>query len=661
MLSRLGAVLRTPVLAALLACSAAGCGGGDDPVGPSGAALTKFAGDEQDGSPGETLFMPLVVLAADAQGIPLSGQTVTFAAVSGGGSVTSSQVTTNLAGIAQTEFTLGPAFGTQTVSATMRGAAPVVFSASAGVAPATQLTIVSGSAQTGTVGAALAAPVVVRAVDQFGNPVPGVFVELTPGAGGGTLTPSAGTTNASGQFSATWVLGQVAGAKTLTASASGLASTTVTATAVAGPASKLTVLSGNEQFGTVGVALPNALTVGVTDAYGNPVGVGTSLAFAVTGGGGSVSPATGATDANGQVSAAWTMGARVGANSLSVTATGLTAATATATASVPIRALDHRVVDAEMSAAMRKIITVSANPSRLNVIDPETGTVQSVALTYAPLSVSVAPDGSRAAVGHDGYLSNVDLTAGAVDGTYLVSVVAGDVVLGGNGYAYVFPGSGVQWTNIRSVNMTTGAVTIQTGNSIYGGTVAKLHPSGSYLYGANRGLSPSDFEKYDIRGGTAVYMYDSPYHGDYSFGGNVWAFEDGSRLIARSGNLFRTSTVQTEDMTYAGSLSGAPGIQGAVHSTPASRVLVVVDGAYSETSPSELRAYDPSALQYMGSVPLPRFNVTGVAGTTQYTADGRFVFFNAAGTRAYALIRAVPESGLALDWGLAAFDRADIP
>jgi chitinase len=657
-LSRLRAVLHTPLLAALLVCSAA-CGS-DDPVAPSGATLTKFAGDEQDGDVGETLFMPLVVLAADARGIPLSGQTVTFAVASGGGSVTSSQVTTNLAGVAQTEFTLGPASGTQTVSATMRGAAPVLFSAIAGGATATQLVVVSGNAQTGTVGAALAAPVVVRASDEFGNPVPGVFVELTPGGGGGTLTPSAGTTNASGQLSATWVLGQVAGAKTLTASSSGLTSATFTATAVAGPASKLTVLSGNEQFGTVGVALPNALTVGVTDSYGNPVGVGTSVVFAVTGGG-SVSPATAATDANGRVSATWTMGTRVGANSLSASATGLTAAPATATASVPIRALDHRVVDAEMSLATGKIVTVSANPSRLNVIDPETGAVQSIALTYAPLSVSVAPDGSRAAVGHDGYLSNVNLTTRAVDGTYLVSVVAGDVVLGGNGYAYVFPGSGAQWTNIRSVNMTTGAVAIQTGNSIYGGTVAKLHPSGSYVYGANRNLSPSDFEKYDIRSGPAAYLYDSPYHGDYSFGGNVWAFEDGSRLIARSGNLFRASAVQAEDMTYAGSLSGASGIQWAVHSTAASRVLVVVDGAYFETSPSELRAYDPSALQYMGSVPLPRFNVTGAASTAQYAAEGYFVFFNAAGTRAYTLIRADPQSGLALDWGLAAFDDADIP
>jgi hypothetical protein len=123
-------------------------------------------------------------------------------------------------------------------------------------------------------------------------------------------------------------------------------------------------------------------------------------------------------------------------------------------------------------------------------------------------------------------------------------------------------------------------------------------------------------------------------------------------------------------MTYAGSLSGAPGIQSAAHSTAASCIVLFLNRTYYvpsgpgivvDATPRELRAFDPSALQYMGSVPLPRVNVAGPGGTTQYTTDGRFVFFNAAGTRAYALVRADPQSGLALDWGLVAFDRQDIP
>ena len=667
MLSRLRAVLRTSLLAAVLACSAA-CGG--NPASPSGARLTKLAGDGQQGSAGEPLYTPLMVRATDAQGGPLADEPVTFAVVNGGGSVTSTQVTTDPSGVAQTAFVLGPAPGTNTASATMRSATPVVFSATAGPGLASQLAVVSGDAQTGTVGAALAAPIVVRATDRFGNPVPYVHVELTPGPGGGSLTPNLGPTNASGQFSATWVLGEVAGPKTLTASAPGLASVALTATAVPGPAAQLRLVSGNLEWGTVGTPLPNPFVVGVTDVYGNAVAAGATVTFTATNGGGSVSPRTVVTDANGQASTSWTMGPRIGFNSIAAAVPDLPMAQATTYASVLVRALGHRVVDAEMSLATGKIVTVSANPSRLNVIDPESGTAQSIALTYAPLSVSVAPDGSRAAVGHDGYLSNVNLATGVVDATYPVSTIAGDVVLAGNGYAYIFPSNAATWTNVRSVDMSTGAVAIDMAHQVITRTVAKLHPSGSYVYAADRGISPSDFEKYDVRGGAAAFLYDSPYHGDYSFGGDVWAFDDGSRLIAYTGNLFRASEVQAEDLTYAGSLANAPGIRWAVHSTAASRILVVLDGTYFvpadpgytvDATPRELRVYDPSALQYLGTVPLPRFNVTGPTSTTQFNADGRFVFFNAAGTRAYALIRADPQSGLALDWGLAAYDRADIP
>jgi hypothetical protein len=653
---------RVALLASLLAASAASCGGGDGPAAPTGTTLIKFAGDEQDGSPGDTLFFPLVVRAADAQGAPVVGRTVTFAIETGGGSLTNAQAETDALGVAETTFILGPVGGVQTVSASMRGAAAVTFSAIATADPATvaQLQVVSGNAQSGQVGAYLANPLVVRAVDQGGNPLAGVYVDFEVPTGDGSVSAESYLTNASGQVSAQWRLGTVAGAKTLTATVAGIPGVTLTATATPGSPATLRVLSGNGQFGTIGTALPNALTVGVADSYGNPVGAGASVSFAVTGGGGSVSPATVTTGTDGRASTTWTMGPRVGGNALSASATGLTSTTATATASVALSALDHRVVDAEMSTVTGRIITVSANPSRLNIIDPETGAVQTVALQYAPLSVSVSLDGARAAVGHDGYLSSVNLLTPAVSGTYAVSSIAGDVVMGGNGYAYVFP-SGSSWTNIRCVNLTTGAVTLQTGFSVNGGTVGKLHPSGSYIYGADRGLSPSDFEKYDIRGGTAAYMYDSPYHGDYDFSGNVWSFDDGSRLIAASGNLFRTSTVQAEDMTYAGSLPGARGTLWATHSTAASRVLLFADGAYAETAPAELRSYDPSSNQYLGSLPLPKFNVAGAAGTTQYTAGGHFVFYNADGKRAYTLIRADAQSGLALDWGLAVFDDVDIP
>ena len=71
------------------------------------------------------------------------------------------------------------------------------------------------------------------------------------------------------------------------------------------------------------------------------------------------------------------------------------------------------------------------------------------------------------------------------------------------------------------ISLATGEETTSSGYSIYAGTVAKLHPGGKAMYGADNGISPSDIEKYDIQSGTASVLYDSPYHGDYAMCGDL--------------------------------------------------------------------------------------------------------------------------------------------
>jgi hypothetical protein len=111
-------------------------------------------------------------------------------------------------------------------------------------------------------------------------------------------------------------------------------------------------------------------------------------------------------------------------------------------------ALEHRVVDAEYDRNEDVIVTVASNPNRLYKMDPETRTAQSVDLSLAPGCVSIRPDGVYAAVGHDGFVSYVDLSAMSVERTYAVTTDAVDIVLASNGWVYVFPRRD-QWETIR--------------------------------------------------------------------------------------------------------------------------------------------------------------------------------------------------------------------
>ncbi len=79
----------------------------------------------------------------------------------------------------------------------------------------------------------------------------------------------------------------------------------------------LVLIAGDGQTGVVGNALAVTPTVLVHDAAGNPI-AGATVTFAVTSGGGSVNPATTATLANGQATAAWTLGTTAGANVITV-------------------------------------------------------------------------------------------------------------------------------------------------------------------------------------------------------------------------------------------------------------------------------------------------------------------------------------------------------
>jgi hypothetical protein len=322
-----------------------------------------------------------------------------------------------------------------------------------------------------------------------------------------------------------------------------------------------------------------------------------------------------------------------------------------------VRILDHRVVDADFHAATGHLVTVSASPNQISLIDVETGATASVPLAQVPTTVSIGPDGRSAAVGHDGIVSLVDLLTRTVTRTYPISTDALDVVLAGNGFVYVFPQQD-QWVPIHAIDLATGAET--TRGTIYAGTVGKLHPSGDYIYTASNGLTPSDMAKYDIRHGTPVPLWDSPYHGEYDFGGDFWLVDRGTRVLTRAGNVFRASAVESEDLRFAGQLPGLGLVRFAADSWTLGRVYALGAASgdpASEYSTPTLHVFAAATLNALGTVALPRIPANG----TTVAADGFFAFVGGDGTRLYVLERAVPGAGLAQDWALAVLDLATLP
>lgn len=90
-----------------------------------------------------------------------------------------------------------------------------------------------------------------------------------------------------------------------------------------GPPAHLVALADLNRTAAVGTTITAGLVVSVTDASGHAV-TGASVAFAVTGGNGSTTPRIATTGANGQATAAWTLGTIAGDNVITASVSGVT-------------------------------------------------------------------------------------------------------------------------------------------------------------------------------------------------------------------------------------------------------------------------------------------------------------------------------------------------
>jgi hypothetical protein len=290
-------------------------------------------GNSQTDTIGATLGVAYSVLVTDRAANPVNGVTVTWAAA--GGSITASSIT-SVSGLASATRTLGTTAGAQTATATAAGLAgsPVAFTATALHGNATTVAKNGGDAQSATAGTAV--PIAPSAIvtDRGGNPVSGVGVTFAATASNGSVSPtSAILTNGSGIAQVTsWTLSAAAKPDTLTATSAGLTGSPLifTATAFSGTATTMALNGGDAQTDTIGATLAVQYGVFITDSLGNPVG-GIPVSWAVTGGGGSITPSS-STNGSGIAVATRVLGNTAGAQTATASVGGLTGSPVTFTA-----------------------------------------------------------------------------------------------------------------------------------------------------------------------------------------------------------------------------------------------------------------------------------------------------------------------------------------
>jgi hypothetical protein len=257
-----------------------------------------------DGVVGDTVETPLVARLTDSLGRALADVPVAWLAADGG-SVSALAPRTDSVGEARALWKLGPRAGRQRArlqAGNPRTLPPFALSARARSGPAVAVAVAEGSGQSGVVGRALPAPIVVRALDRHGNPVAGA--PLVRAAGAGASLDGVTSTDSSGKVRFRWTLGREAGIQRLVIRLrDDTASTVAVAKALPGEPGALTLVGPGRWSGGA-----MAVTLALADGYGNPV-PGRTVTLHTTSG--TTKPAKVTTDGEGRAQTRWTPKAKV--------------------------------------------------------------------------------------------------------------------------------------------------------------------------------------------------------------------------------------------------------------------------------------------------------------------------------------------------------------
>ena len=306
----------------------------------------------------------------------------------------------------------------------------------------------------------------------------------------------------------------------------------------------------------------------------------------------------------------------------------------------PVVPLPFKVIDAEYSKPLDRIIMVSGTPSnQLHIYDPVANVDQTVDLSALPQCVSVSPDGLYAAVGHSGTISYVDLVSKAMVKTLAVGGGdVADIVLAGNGYVYALQNPFI------GVDISTGTVTPWNNGA---GIKARLHPSGTVLY-TTAGYAAL---KFDISSGSPVYLYSSDNIPGltYKVGNDIWITEDGTSLITQSGNIFSASSGSTNDMMAPIAYISLQSQYVSDSSAAAQVAFIPIPQVYANMSVDDTELWiSDHYFEFLKSIALPHF----MSGGSDYPGHGKFVFYNSSGTGMYVIMQADATSGLVNDFGM---------
>ncbi|MEN8374223.1 MAG: Ig domain-containing protein [Gemmatimonadota bacterium] len=303
----------------LIAAGIAGVACGDegtppDPT-PTVGSLT-FSTIPSTSSTGSSV--PFTVVIRDDGGRPLSGMSIRFDVMAGGGTADPASAVSDASGSVSAVWNVGASPGVHQLRASSgsKFAEAILTVVEPPPDPVLTTLLLEGVPASARTFETL--DVTAVALDQTGGPMPGISVTTTVVEGAGTVAEGENVTGADGRVAIAWTLGLEAGPQRLLVT-SGTHAAEASVTAIKPALGGFGAVTGGGQEGPVGRELAAPIVVEVLDDEGQPYG-GLALTWTVVSGNGTIAPEGQFTGADGKLAGRWTLGSVVGQQRLEIMA-----------------------------------------------------------------------------------------------------------------------------------------------------------------------------------------------------------------------------------------------------------------------------------------------------------------------------------------------------
>jgi len=224
-----------------------------------------------------------------------------------------------------------------------------------------------------------------------------------------------------------------------------------------------------------------------------------------------------------------------------------------------VRTLEGNIVDAMFDKSTNTLFYVTGQPNKLVAYDVTArAVIHEIALNKVPTCLAINEDFTKAAVGHGGLISAIDLNSYTLTRTFEYGYSIYDMEWAKDDW-FCFTKAGTYMNNLLWINTSTLETAESNDNEMDEGTYLKKVPKQPYVIAARRFTSPS---------GITVFNINTKLEKNYRHQsvGNYWFSSDGQYMFESGGNVYRTNAIVSasgrnpQDVTTIGKLK-VPGTE----------------------------------------------------------------------------------------------------